>query len=144
VRGTPRGFGVESGEQAGPGYLAERGEDGAEDIPRNRAGRKRDQRAGITGTSNVRIVNVHTAHRPSTAAAEEDATSSTGRRAPQWSCRWPVRPYRRNTCLNTHAHADGGCEHEDRIVPPHIKGPADKPLKLGETVHLWNHQPEDK
>ncbi|WP_280186352.1 MULTISPECIES: hypothetical protein [Nocardia] len=113
-----------------------------EDIPRNRAGRKRDHRAGITGPSDVRIVNVHTAHRPSPAAAEQDATSSTGRRAPQWSCRWPVRPYRRNTCLNPRAHSDNGCEHEDRIVPPHIKGPADKPLKLGETVHLWDHQPD--
>ncbi|BCK59410.1 hypothetical protein [Nocardia wallacei] len=114
-----------------------------EDIPRNRAGRKRDHRAGITGPSDVRIVNVHTAHRPSRAAAEQDAAASTGRRAPEWSCRWPVRPYRRNTCLNPRAHSDNGCEHEDRIVPPHIKGPADKPLKLGETVHLWDHQPED-
>ncbi|WP_225730968.1 MULTISPECIES: hypothetical protein [unclassified Nocardia] len=114
-----------------------------EDIPRNRAGRKRDCRAGITGGSDVRIVNVHTAHRPSRAAAEQDATASSGRRAPQWTCRWPVRPYRRNTCLNPRAHNDGGCEHEDRIVPPHIKGPADKPLKLGDTVHLWDHQPQD-
>ncbi|MBF6333467.1 hypothetical protein [Nocardia transvalensis] len=114
-----------------------------ENIPRNRAGRKRDHRAGITGPSDVRIVNVHTAHRPSRAATEADATSSTGRRAPQWTCRWPVRPYRRNTCLNPRAHSDNGCEHEDRIVPPHIKGPADKPLKLGETVHLWDHQPDD-
>lgn len=114
-----------------------------DDIPRNRAGRKRDQRAGITGGSNVRIVNVHTAHRPSRAASEQDAASSTGRRAPEWSCRWPVRPYRRNTCLNPRAHSDNGCEHEERIVPAHIKGPADKPLKLGETVHLWDHQLQD-
>ncbi len=28
-------------------------------------------------------------------------------------------------------------------MPAHIKGPADKPLKLGETVHLWDHQPDD-
>ncbi|WP_063043739.1 hypothetical protein [Nocardia pseudovaccinii] len=114
-----------------------------DEIPRNRAGRKRDHRAGITGPSAVRIVNVHNAHRPSRTATEQDATASTGRRAPQWSCRWPVRPYRRNTCLNPRAHSDDGCEHEERIVPPHIKGPADKPLKIGETVHLWDHQPED-
>jgi hypothetical protein len=114
-----------------------------EEVPRDRAGRKRDRRDGITGPSDVHIVNVHSAHRPSRAAAEQDATASTGRRAPQWSCRWPVRPYRRHTCLNPRAHADGGCEHEDRIVPAHIKGPADKPLKVGETVHLWDHQPED-
>ncbi|GAB2797740.1 hypothetical protein GCM10027073_32180 [Streptomyces chlorus] len=41
------------------------------------------------------------------------------------------------------AHADNACEHEDRIVPAPIKGPADKSLKSGETVHLWDHQPED-
>ncbi|MGW0917293.1 hypothetical protein ACWD1Z_37250 [Streptomyces sp. NPDC002784] len=114
-----------------------------EEVPRDRAGRKRDRRDGITGPSEVRIVNVHTAHRPSRAAAEQDATASTGRRAPQWSCRWPVRPYRRNTCLNPRAHADGACEHEDRVVPAHIKGPVDKPLKVGETVNLWAQQPED-
>jgi len=86
--------------QTGKAQLTE-----VEDIPRNRAGRKRDQRAGITGGSDVRIVNVHTAHRPSRAAAEQDAAASTGRRAPEWSCRWPVGPYRRNTCLNPRAHS---------------------------------------
>ncbi|MFJ9596695.1 hypothetical protein ACIRS3_28595 [Streptomyces virginiae] len=40
----------------------------------------RDRRDAITGPSDVRIVNVHTAHRPSPAAAEQDATASTGRR----------------------------------------------------------------
>ncbi|MGH3450647.1 MAG: hypothetical protein ACRDQW_07925, partial [Haloechinothrix sp.] len=95
-----------------------------EELHRDRHGHKRDTRAGITGPSDVRIVHVHAAHRPSKQAADQDAAASTGRRAPQWSCRWPVRPYRRNTCLNPHAHAAGDCEHEDRIVPAHIKGPA--------------------
>lgn len=122
--------------QTGKSQLTE-----VEELPRERAGRKRDQRQGIAGPSAVRIVNVHSAHRPSRAAAEEDAQESTGRRAPQWSCRWPVRPYRRSTCLNPRAHADAGCEHEDRIVPAHIKGPAGKPLRVGETVNLWDHQP---
>ncbi|MEU3568900.1 polysaccharide deacetylase family protein, partial [Kitasatospora sp. NPDC036755] len=31
-------------------------------------------------------------------------------------------PYRRYTCLNPRAHEDGGCEHEDRIVPGHVRG----------------------
>lgn len=114
-----------------------------EELPRERAGRKRDRRAGINGPSEVRVVNVHSAHRPAPTAAAQDAEASTGRRAPQWSCRWPVRPYRRNTCLNPRAHADGGCEHEDTLVPGHIKGPGDKPLRLGETVNLWDHQPHD-
>ncbi|MEU9279470.1 hypothetical protein [Streptomyces sp. NPDC048341] len=113
-----------------------------EEIPRERAGRKRDARQGITGSSAVRIVNVHTAHRPPREAAAEDAAVSTGRREPSWSCRWPVRPYRRSTCLNPGGHAAGDCQHEDRIVPGHIKGPPGAPLRTGSTVHLWDRQPE--
>ncbi|GAA3428738.1 hypothetical protein GCM10018953_59220 [Streptosporangium nondiastaticum] len=113
-----------------------------EAVPRDRAGRRRDARTGITGPSEVRIVHVHAAHRPPASAARQDEEASSGRHAPQWSCRWPVRPYRRNTCLNPRAHADGGCEHEDRIVPAHIKGPASKPLRVTETVNLWDSQPE--
>jgi hypothetical protein len=113
-----------------------------EEIPRSRSGVKRDAHQGITGPSGVRILNVHSKHRPSRRAAAEDAQASTGRREPNWSCRWPVEPYRRDTCLNTRAHADGGCTHEDRIVPGHIKGPEGLPLRVRETVRLWDHQPE--
>ncbi|MET9399299.1 hypothetical protein [Kitasatospora sp. NPDC002965] len=112
-----------------------------ETVPRPRHGQKRDRRANIPDDSAVRIVNVHTRHRPPRAAAEQDAQASTGRREPQWTCRWPVRPYRRYTCLSPRTHEAGDCEHEDRIVPGHIKGPADKPLRLSDTVNLWNHQP---
>lgn len=112
-----------------------------EHLPRARSGAKRDQRQGISGSSTVRIVHVHTTHRPARAAAEQDARASTGRRQPQWTCRWPVQPYRRDTCLNTRAHADGGCTHEDRIVPGHIKGPKDAPLRVSDTVRLWDRQP---
>lgn len=112
-----------------------------EDVPRERAGRKRDARQGITGPSSVRVVRVHSAHRPSEQAAREDAQQSTGRRAPNWSCRWPVRPYRRSTCMNPTGHASGDCRHEDRIVPGHIKGPEGAPLRTGGTVHLWDSQP---
>ncbi|MER7817415.1 hypothetical protein [Streptomyces sp. NPDC096153] len=113
-----------------------------EEIPRERAGRKRDARQGITGPSAVRVVNVHTAHRPPREAAAADAAASSGRREPSWSCRWPVRPYRRSTCLNPRGHAAGECQHEDRIVPGHIKGPQGAPLRTGTTVHLWDRQPE--
>ncbi|MFF0052582.1 hypothetical protein [Streptomyces sp. NPDC005498] len=112
-----------------------------EDVPRARAGQKRDRRQGITASGAVRIVRVHPGRRPSPKAAAEDAEASTGRREPQWSCRWPVRPYRRNTCMNPRAHGAGECEHEDRIVPGHIKGPEGKPLRTGSTVHLWDSQP---
>ncbi|MEU2357741.1 hypothetical protein ABZ599_33015 [Streptomyces misionensis] len=113
-----------------------------EEIPRARAGRKRDARQNITGTSAVRVVNVHTAHRPPRDAALADAAASTGRREPSWSCRWPVRPYRRSTCLNPGGHATGDCQHEDRIVSGHVKGPPGAPLRTGTTVHLWDHQPK--
>lgn len=112
-----------------------------EEIPRARSCVKRDARQGITGSSAVRVVHVHSARRPSPQAAQEDARASTGRREPQWSCRWPVRPYRRNTCLNPSAHADDSCTHEDRIVPGHIKGPEGAPLRASKTVHLWDRQP---
>ncbi|UJV42962.1 hypothetical protein [Streptomyces sp. AMCC400023] len=112
-----------------------------EEVPRSRSGVKRDGHQGITGSSAVRIINVHSTHRPSRSAADRDAADSTGRREPKWSCRWPVEPYRRNTCLNTGAHADGGCTHEDRIVPGHIKGPKGLPLRTRETVRVWDSQP---
>jgi len=113
-----------------------------EDVPRSRSGVKRDTRQGITGSLGVRVLRVHSNHRPPRAAVDRDAEASTGRREPNWSHRWPVAPYRRNTCLNTQAHADGGCTHEDRIVPGHIKGPEGLPLRIRETVRLWDRMPD--
>ncbi|MFJ1796857.1 hypothetical protein [Kitasatospora griseola] len=123
--------------QRGKGQLTDLAE-----IPRPRAGRKRDAREGITDTGAVRIVHVHSAHRPTPAAAEQDAAASSGRRAPQWTCRWPVRPHRRDHCMNPGLHAEGGCTHEERIIPAVVKGPADKPLRLRERVNLWDSQPK--
>lgn len=113
-----------------------------ETAPRSRSGAKRDRHQQITGSSDVRIVRVHSRHRPTRRQADQDAAASTGRREPQWTCRWPVRPYRRDTCLNTRAHADGGCTHEERIVPGHVKGPAGLPLRTRETVRLWGTAPD--
>lgn len=112
-----------------------------ETVPRPRHGLKRDRRADILGPGAVQLVRVHTRHRPSAQASAEDTAASHGRRAPQWTRRWPVRPYRRNTCLNPRAHAEGGCEHEERVVPAHIKGPADKPLVTTDRVHIWDTAP---
>jgi hypothetical protein len=113
-----------------------------EEVQPNRARRRRDDREGITGPSGVRVVSLHTSHRPSTAAAEQDAARSSGRHAPNWSCRWGVGPHRRSQCLNPRGHADDNCEHEDRVIPFYIKGPADKPFRLPKTVHLWDSQPD--
>jgi hypothetical protein len=112
-----------------------------ETVSRPRHGLKRDNRAGILGPGAVRLVRVHTRHRPTAQASAQDAAASHGRRAPQWSCRWPVCPYRRNTCLNPRAHAEGGCGHEEQVVPFHIKGPADKPLIVSNRVHIWDTPP---
>ncbi|MGW4112562.1 hypothetical protein ACWEFJ_16940 [Actinosynnema sp. NPDC004786] len=103
-----------------------------EELPRSRHGRKRDQRAGVEDAGTVRLVRVHARHR--------DAASGE-REVPRWSSRWPVRAYRRNTCLNSRLHADGGCEHEEQIVPAHIKGPVDKPLNASTRVHIWDAPP---
>lgn len=112
-----------------------------ETLPRPRHGRKRDKRADILRPGTVQLVRVHTRHRPPAQASTEDTAASHGRRAPQWTRRWPVRPYRRNTCLNPRTHADGGCEHEERVVPAHIKGPPDKPLVTTDRVHIWDTPP---
>jgi hypothetical protein len=113
-----------------------------ETLTRSRGGVKRDARTGITASSDVELVDLHRQQRPSRAAAAQDAARSTGRREPHYAFRIPIEPYRRNTCLNTRAHADGGCSHEDRIVPGHIRGPEDAPLRVRERVTLWTSQPD--
>ncbi|WP_053719478.1 hypothetical protein [Saccharothrix sp. NRRL B-16348] len=114
-----------------------------ETLNRPRHGRKRDQRDGVTAPGGVQLIRVHTRHRPSAQASAEDAQTSTDRRAPQWTRRWPVRPYRRNTCLNSRLHATGGCDHEETVVPGHIKGPADKPLVIADRVHVVDAPPPE-
>ncbi|MFF1401239.1 hypothetical protein ACFVZD_47060 [Streptomyces sp. NPDC058287] len=112
------------------------------EIPRPRSGRKRDVREGITDSGAVRVINVHSTHRPSASAGEQDAQASDGRRAPQYACRWPVRLHRRDQCMNPAAHKGGDCHHEERVILPYIKGPDGAPLRVRDTVNLWDHQPE--
>lgn len=114
----------------------------SEEVHRPRHGRKRDARAGITGPPVVKVVRLHSAYRPSKEATEEDASRSSGRRQPNWSCRWPVTPHRRNMCLNPRKHKDGECDHDDRIIPLHVKGPKDKPFRVPNTVRLWDTPPD--
>ncbi|MEU5547950.1 hypothetical protein AB0G85_37590 [Streptomyces sioyaensis] len=114
----------------------------SEELPRPRSGRKRDTRQGITGPLDVQIVNVHSSHRPSPAAAQEDAQASSGRRAPQYTCRWPVRMHRRDHCMDPREHTSGTCTHQERIILPYVKDPGDKPLRVHERVRLWDHQPD--
>lgn len=114
-------------------------------LARDRAARKRDARAGgrmAEADNDVRVVRLHPKHRPSPAAAEQDAAESTGRRAPTWSCRWPVLPHVRKQCFNPRGHAAGDCEHDEIVIPFHVKGPDDKPLKASGTVSLWDRMPD--
>lgn len=126
--------------QSGKRSIAE-----GEMLARDRAARRRDARAGgyITAADNdVRLVRLHAKHRPPRAAIEQDAAASTGRRAPSWSCRWPVPPYPRNQCFNPRGHQSGDCEHDEVIVGFHVKGPADKPLRMPNTTYLWDRMPD--
>lgn len=123
--------------QTGASALAE-----SEILPRRKGQAKTDVRAGYT-PGDVRIVDVHQTIRPARAARAQDEAASDRRRAVEWSCRWPVRPHRRDHCMNPRAHADGGCTHQDRIIRPYVKGPADKPLVARQTVNVWSDVPED-
>ncbi|MFE7777721.1 hypothetical protein ACFU5O_28245 [Streptomyces sp. NPDC057445] len=106
-------------------------------------------RSGTTGDGTVRVIDLAAPVRPTSTAAEQDAAASDGRRTVQWSCRWPVPPYRRNTCLNTYLHhklSDDRLEHHEHredIVPFTVKGPADKPLRIpgGTTFTFDTPQP---
>ncbi|MFD7656988.1 hypothetical protein ACFV4N_23700 [Actinosynnema sp. NPDC059797] len=122
--------------QTGTAQLAD-----TETLHRPRRALKRDRRDGITTPGGVQLVRVHTRHRPTDQARAQDAQQSQHRRVPQWTRRWPVRPYRRNTCLNPHLHATGDCEHQETVVPGHIKGPADKPLVITDRVQLVDAPP---
>lgn len=100
-----------------------------EELPRIRAGRRRDQRAGVE-PSPVRVVRLNRERRPSNPAPNGAAPTR------EYSCQWPVDPYWRDTCLNPRKHRSGECTHEEMIVEGHFKGPPDKPLRLSSTVHL--------
>ncbi|WP_187767613.1 hypothetical protein [Streptomyces cacaoi] len=46
--------------------------------------------------------------------------------------------------MNPARHAEGDCQHEERLIPGYVKGPEDKPLRVRETVHLWDRQPDEQ
>jgi len=114
-------------------------------VPRDRAGRRRDRRAGITGDGDVRVVRLREALRPSVEATAKDRQASDGRRPPRTEYRWEVPPYRSpNRCLNTRAHATGGCTHAERIIRKHVNGPKGKPVRrVRGPVHLWDNARAD-
>jgi hypothetical protein len=109
-----------------------------------RTGKKR------VGDGVVRVVDLAAPVRPTKKSSDHDAEQSDGRRAVEWSCRWPVPPYRRETCTNPYLHhkfsddARKHHEHREEIMPFKIKGPADKPLRVkGGTTFTFDVPPEE-
>lgn len=57
-------------------------------------------------------------------------------RGREYSCRWIVRGfYRQQPC------GPGRSQRRIQWIPPHVAGPADKPLKSKPVVHVWNRPP---
>ncbi|KAA8828682.1 hypothetical protein [Bifidobacterium tissieri] len=50
----------------------------------------------------------------------------------EYSCRWIVRGFYRNQ-----PYGPNRSLRRKQWIPPYVKGPADKPLKLKPTVHVW-------
>ena len=87
---------------------------GSERAPRGL--RRAAGRAGVINAEHVTILRL----RRHVSAAAETA------RAQDWSCQWIVRGHWRNQW-----HPSLG-EHRQRYIAPYIKGPDDKPLRLGD------------
>ncbi|MFF8431756.1 hypothetical protein ACF07Y_42865 [Streptomyces sp. NPDC016566] len=125
-------------QQTGKTQLTETTRHALPPAARKKAGQKAKKTGASQkiGDSSVRVIDLAVPSRPAPKAADHDAAASDGRRTVQWSCRWPVPPYRRNTCLNPYLHhklndtALQHHEHREEIMPLRIKGPADKPLRV--------------
>lgn len=111
-------------------------------VPRDRAGRRRDRRAGIT-EGDVSVVRLATGLRPTPEATARDREGSDGRKPPRTDHRWDVPPYRSpNRCWNTRAHATGGCTHAERIIRGHVNGPKGMPVRKPRgPVYVWDEMP---
>lgn len=89
-----------------------------------RAGKRKAP--GITAAHfNVRVVNVHAPKRPA------EVPSSELVRHVDWSHRWIVQPFWRQQ-----AYGPNHSLRRPMLIGPYIKGPADKPLIVKETVHV--------
>ncbi|MGW8992794.1 hypothetical protein ACWGRF_23075 [Streptomyces zhihengii] len=124
-------------EQTGKAQLTETARHALPPAARKKlASKANTHRTRPVGDGAVRVVDLAATARPAARDTERDNAASDGRRTVQWSCRWPVPPYRRNTCQNPYLHhklGDDALEHHthrEEIMPMSIKGPADKPLRI--------------
>ncbi|MFD5513669.1 hypothetical protein ACFWIB_38895 [Streptomyces sp. NPDC127051] len=90
-----------------------------EQLPATRPDRERDAQQGISGSSDVQVVNVHAKQRPTPGASEKSAAASSSNRAPQYAYRWPVSIVRHSHCMNPPGHAESSCQHVERIIMPY-------------------------
>ncbi|GAA2455770.1 hypothetical protein GCM10010191_88770 [Actinomadura vinacea] len=96
----------------------------AEDLHGTRASARRDQRDGLP-TGPVRLLHLRPATRAPGAPDDDHA-------ARQYTCRWMVKGHWRQQWYPSRK------VHRPIWINPHIKGPDGKPLKTGETVHIWD------
>ena len=92
---------------------------------RPRTLRRRDEREGLNPGA-VRLLHLR---RPPAGSGVEGEDEVGGR---EYTCRWMVRGHWRQQWYKSR---DG---HRPIWISPHIKGPEGKPLRTGETVHIWD------
>jgi hypothetical protein len=90
-------------------------------IPPDRAARRRSAREGRS--AEVRLIDVR--HKAEAAAGDGEG------RAVEWSHRWLVSPHWRQQ-----AYGPGRTLRRPVFIPPHIKGPQDKPLVVKPSVNV--------
>jgi len=95
-----------------------------EEMEPTRAARRRAQRAGLDVQA-VRVLHLRRLERDQGGPQDEAASRD-------YTCRWMVRGHWRQQWYPSRG------VHRPIWINPHIKGPDDKPLRTGETVHLWD------
>lgn len=95
-----------------------------ENLQPTRAARRRAQRAGLDLHS-VHVLHLRRSERDPGAPQDDPASR-------EYTCRWMVRGHWRQQWYPSRG------VHRPIWINPHVKGPDDKPLRTGETVHLWD------
>jgi hypothetical protein len=95
-----------------------------QDLQPGRAARRRAEREGVDLHA-VRVLHLRRATR-SQGAPDGEGPSR------EYTCRWMVRGHWRQQWYPSRS------VHRPIWINPHLKGSEDKPLRTGETVHLWD------
>lgn len=95
-----------------------------EELEPSRATRRRAQKSGLDLHA-VRVLHLRRLERDQGAPPDEPGSRD-------YTCRWMVRGHWRQQWYPSRG------VHRPIWINPHVKGPDDKPLRTGETVHLWD------